>query len=283
MQRLRRAELQERQRSRSPAKTRAPRQPRVLGPPGPGPWGEAVPASANPLLNAWLFDWAWGAISAPRVRDYCRAAIEGGLRAPLLSSIARTKSISEGNCHRQLINLFCKDNEFKMVDCIEGSQVDAIVLPHKFFSAFHRSYPEQFCRQMGANPWKLEQFWAQLRDSDYGQEVFDEHPHLHNRDLRYVIPIITHVDAGPYSKRSSVKLFQWGPLLSRGNDYETRFVSFSWLTKDTSREDLPNKAWDAFIDSLNVLQRGCTDDGMALAPAGDGSGPISNNASLTLT
>ena len=120
---------------------------------------------------------------------------------------------------------------------------------------------------MGCNPHSLENFWTHLRSSSAGREIFERHPHLQgHRDLRHTIPIITHIDAGPYSKRRSVKLFQWGPLLCRGCDYETRFVSFSWITKDPSRAHLPNLAWDEFRKSLDVLSRGVTEDGAPLAP-----------------
>ena len=90
--------------------------------------------------------------------------------------------------------------------------------PHEVFALVATEYPEQFRKRFGADRTRLSEFWAAFGQSDWGREVIAKHPHLRDRDLSRTVPIMVHLDTGPISRNKSMKLLQWGSLLSTGSE-----------------------------------------------------------------
>ena len=158
-------------------------------------------------LQGYLEDWAWGEISAPRVRKYCRNALKDGLRHPLLRNVAALDASTTQNAHRTLLNRFCKANEFDLIQPLPDSSVGHYLPPHLLFKALHANYPAQFVKRFGANPTKLQWFWDTFLRTQHGREMQLFHPHMQaGRDWSHTLPIICYCDGAPYTKKRSVKV-----------------------------------------------------------------------------
>ena len=102
-----------------------------------------------------------------------------------------------------------------------------LIRPTDLIRLIHSYNRPKFGQIFGADPAALKRFWESLFASEDGREFKDLHPTLRAKDpeqLQTSIPIVVHEDAAPYGKKRSVNVLQWGPLLVKGSDIESRFV-----------------------------------------------------------
>ena len=100
-------------------------------------------------------------------------------------------------------------------------------------------------------------FWESLFSTEDGQEFKNCHPTLRLQQpeqLQASIPIVAHEDAAPYGKKRSVDVLQWGPLLARGSDMESRFVHHGYISNEESAATSPRvsrhlMAWSSSFQS----------------------------------
>ncbi len=77
-------------------------------------------------------------------------------------------------------------------------------------------FNKEFHMYVASPPEKLAAFWQTFLRSDYGRRLAGTHPAVLGRcidDLAYLIPIVLHGDAAPFSKKKSAMFVQWGSLL----------------------------------------------------------------------
>ena len=82
---------------------------------------------------------------------------------------------------------------------------------------------------------------------------------------------IVHEDAAPYGKEQSVNVLQWGPLLTRGSDMESRFVHHNYIHKEGSPAETAQRAWGKFWEEVDLMLEGCGTDGEPFAKDEDGT------------
>jgi hypothetical protein len=184
-----------------------------------------------------LLEWGWGHLSAPDLQKIAARGVCDGLAQPLLTQLAALgqSGACPRNIQRQLFNRFCSsvhpDRLVKDID-VEGSAITSMILPHELFNEIRLSAPQQFVHRLGADEMKCREFWECLKRSEPGREFFSRHEHLRaNADrLHRTIPLVVHMDAGPYSKsHDSVVGFSMSSPLGVGSESETVFMIGSWL------------------------------------------------------
>ncbi len=184
-----------------------------------------------------LLEWGWGHMSAPSVQKAAMKAEQDGLTQPLIRSLASLGQ--HGSCprniQRQLMNRFCShihpDRLVKEIT-VPGMSITSMLFPHELFHEIRMKAPQQFIHRFGAVEAKCAAFWQALCQSPPGLEVFNRHPHLQaQRDkLHRIIPLVCHMDAGPYSKsHDSAVGFSMSSPLGIGDEAETVFMLASWL------------------------------------------------------
>ena len=119
--------------------------------------------------------------------------------------------------------------------------------PTEVIRMIHSNNRRKFGTIFGADKMQLEQFWSGLFDSDDGKEFQKLHPTLKDKtanQLQTSIPFIVHEDAAPYGKKRSVNVLQWGPLLTKGSDIESRFVHHNYIHKEGTPAETARRAWE---------------------------------------
>ena len=77
-----------------------------------------------------------------------------------------------------------------------------------------------------------------------GKEFIDNHPQLANKtpeELSYLVPLLLHNVAGPYSKKESVYSLSVGSIFGKGSEKESTFLVATWrkvATMSNAREPL---------------------------------------------
>ena len=102
-------------------------------------------------------------------------------------------------------------------------------------------------------------FWRGLFDSLDGREFKDLHPSLQGKtpeQLNTTIPIVVHEDSAPYGKKRSVNVLQWGPLIVRGTDIESRFVHHGYISKAGTPAESAQAAWSKFWADVGRMAEG---------------------------
>lgn len=238
------------------------------------------------LLILWLLDWAWGSLPAVQVQRYAAAATKSKFPvAHILEKVARignsgakallpyphsslahwlgvplvcvpndmlniaVAGASSQNCHRALMAMFVKDCG-ELITPIPDSAASSIILPHDLFSWLYEHALDNFNSRMGVDG--LAQFWESLAQSVRGRELVSGNQHLQS-DLSKVVPIVLHADAGPFSRRLSVKLVQWSSVTGCGAANRKQFLACSWIPKIHTG---PNQAWKVLLWSFEQLAIG---------------------------
>ena len=174
--------------------------------------------------------------SGCKVIENIQGVVAAGDRSdPIINKLAAT-SVDNRDACRKLLKVYGKDNGDKLVVPIQdpGSKCSHIVYPHELFAFLLGFHPAEFTRRFKADTTHLSHFWAAMRTSMGGAELFDSHPHLRHRtpaELAHTIPIVVHSDAGPFAKAQGLQLVQWGSLIGSGADIEQRFPALVWLSK----------------------------------------------------
>ena len=137
----------------------------------------------------------------------------------------------------------------------------------------HSQNRAKFGQIFGADQATLKRFWETLFTSDEGREFKNLHPTLRLKQpeqLHTSIPIVVHEDAAPYGKKRSVLVLQWGPLLVRGSDLESRVLSHGYINKQGDPAETARVAWGKFWDAIDEMAEGTDQDG-PIAKDGDGT------------
>ena len=98
------------------------------------------------------------------------------------------------------------------------------------------------------------------------------HPSLRNKtayDLRHSTPLILHEDAGPFSKRGSCNILQWGSLLGIGSDLDIRFPVFSHVVDKRASPQF-DTVWELFYSDRDCLSVGML-NGVPICKTDDGT------------
>ena len=80
-----------------------------------------------------------------------------------------------------------------------------------------------------------------------------------------------HEDAAPYGKKRSVNVLQWGPLMVKGSDIESRFVHHGYISKQGDSAETARRAWGKFWDDVEQLAEGYDQNGIPFAEDLDGT------------
>ena len=125
-----------------------------------------------------------------------------------------------------------------MVEALPHIRGEATVTHHlrpsELLRLLHSHNRRKFGHIFGTDRAALKSFWEGLFGSPDGQYFKRLHPTLRDKspkELDTSIPFVAHEDAAPFSKKLSVNLLQWGPLLVRGSDIESRFVHHAYISK----------------------------------------------------
>ena len=68
-----------------------------------------------------------------------------------------------------------------------------------------------------------------------------------------------------------MNVLQWGPLLTHGNDIESRFVHHSHIAKHGDPAETARRAWAKFWDGADRMAYGLDQDGIPFAKDADGT------------
>ena len=136
-----------------------------------------------------------------------------------------------------------------------------LFLPHVLFSGLYNQYPNAWRDRMCPSTEKLQEFWAEMRDSPQLQG----HPILAvpNYQSR-AIPLALHGDGVPVTGvgkvwGESLDVFSWCSLLGRGLTIEFTCYIYSIFQKLICNATLYNtkaRFWRILVWSLQALQSG---------------------------
>ena len=117
---------------------------------------EAEEQAPSKLSSLLIEQWAWGALSAPKVQAIAEAACADGLSHPDVEKLSKMGSAGKhaGNCHRDLLLIAGNHSLTNAVSSVpirlkvkkvlsEPVTLD-FLLPHKLFSLMFHSLPEAF-------------------------------------------------------------------------------------------------------------------------------------------
>ena len=204
----------------------------------------------NAQFRRWLHSWAWGGASAAEVVRQARAAKVVGTRAPCIDQLLKGSGDIH-NAERVLLRMIPHDILQQTI--VEGSCVERVILPRDCFKWVMEKSPRLFQHRLGASPNGVAEWWAQLKASPDGAQLFRCHPWLRGRspaDLAWFVPLAVHDDAGPVSQNSSAFVRNWFSLLGHGRETETRFL-LSTLVKE--EHSLPDRSWPVILNSFEQL------------------------------
>ena len=181
------------------------------------------------------------------------------LRNPDLEAIASLGSWGRNpqNIQTELWRKFETDyHPDKLVQPLHGPGITSMIAPHELFSVFHEKYPHQFEHRFGASHTKLSWFWHQLRRSERGKAWFDAQPHFQDKQdcLHRLIPLVLHLDGGPFTKRQSVMVLSWASPFGVGSDHESVFLIATWIkTKQRPIDHNMEALWSNLGASFNAF------------------------------
>ena len=181
--------------------------------------------------------------------------------------LAGIGSSSDGGKHSQknLLDMMAfglgLDEYITAID--SDGQIRDLVLPSSFYRMLSKK-PALFRRHLGARPDDVENFWRNLFSSPRGQRLRRCHPQLVGKspsDLRHSLPLWLHEDSGPFSKRHSTTILNFGSLLGTGKDFQVRFQVCSFLKTKGEPYDSGFDGWEAILEDFGCLATGCNDCG----------------------
>lgn len=112
-----------------------------------------------------------------------------------------------------------------------------MIAPHELFHTVREKAPCQFQLRFGASEQRCQAFWNALRETSPGREFVERHEHLRTNlhRLHRIVPLLLHMDAGPYAKASgsAMGLSMTSPL-GVGSEAETVYMLASWLKHKVS-------------------------------------------------
>ena len=174
-----------------------------------------------------------------------------------LASIGRHPD--DQNCHLRLTKLIAESCGFgKLITPLAGF-VNSAILPSQIFRRLHSSNRTAFKRVFGADPKVVEKFWSDFFASEGGLRFKDQRPELRGKtpsQLRTLLPITLHEDAGPYAKKKSVHEISWGPIMGGGSDWESRFVFATYMSVPGQNPTELAVAFQTFFADLDDLCKG---------------------------
>ena len=237
-------------------------------------------------VKAFLKQWAQGETSAVAMYRICNAIInedgsDCGRGMNRIANLASLTGGSEKNCSKKLASLLAETALPKLITPIPHEKGEKTITHHlrptDLIRLIHRQNRSKFGQIFGAIQSSIRDFWASLFASDDGREFKNLHPTLRNKDpeqLQTSIPIVAHEDAAPYGKKRSVNVLQWGPLIVRSNDIESRFVHHGYISKQGEQgeqAETARRAWGKFWDEIDLLADGYHEDGLPIARDEDGT------------
>ncbi len=200
-----------------------------------------APYKVSNLGRHLLLEWGWGLASAPVTQRTAARAVQDGLRQPLIQSIASLGQwgACPRNIQQQLFNRFKKTvHPDRLVLEIKGGKgITHMIAPHELFHTIREKVPCQFTLRFGATETKCHAFWSALWESSPGREFMEQHEHLRNNmhRLHRIVPLLIHMDAGPYSKTTGSAMgLSVTSLLGIGSEAETIFMMATWLKDKVS-------------------------------------------------
>ena len=136
---------------------------------------ERAPSKLASLL---VEEWAWGAMSAPKVQALAQAAFEDGLTHPQMERLAKMgrRGLHPGNCHRDLLlaageHCFTKATlripiRLKVKQTMSEPVPLDFLLPHKLFSCMFHSLPQAFIASvLGGSQANIPKFWEAMKNT----------------------------------------------------------------------------------------------------------------------
>ena len=209
---------------------------------------EETKRSRSPLprhrdVNAFLKSWATGETSSVGIwrLSYAIVRVDGtnaGYGMSRLADLATESSGSTINCSRNLKQLLAATALPKMIREVPHQKgertITHLLRPTDLFRLIHSRNRHKFGQIFGASRTALKSFWTSLFASEDGREFKALHPSLRAKDpeqLQTSIPIVVHEDAAPYGKKRSVNVVQWGPLIVKSSDIESRFAHHGYISK----------------------------------------------------
>lgn len=148
---------------------------------------------------------------------------------------------ASGNCHRDFLSTFCKDNGVTIAFEIEipvrdpktgknGRETASLFLPHQLFADLAISYPDQFDQMFATGDCKS--FWKNVEA--VGDQRLQGHPicldkrtgfaQKHVVDAHRTIPLFMHADGVEFQTRDSILCWSWGGLLPQYNSLATNML-----------------------------------------------------------
>eukprot|EP00973_Karenia_brevis_P011751 1592051-Karenia_brevis.AAC.1 len=128
------------------------------------------------LVEALLYLWAWGVLSATVVQQLAKAAYDDGLQHPDVECLASlgTWGRNPNNCRRDLVDF--KLNRIWLLDCVSPVKLPVsikktvikawvnMVLPHKIFAYMYRNNREMWVNKfLGGGIQKVRDFWKEMK------------------------------------------------------------------------------------------------------------------------
>ena len=186
------------------------------------------------------------------MHKYSVNAIKSGFHHPVMARVAEGTAL---HAHQVLLRMFTTPSAGRLVSKISDHDVCShMVFPHELLFLLASEFEQEFTRRLGADQQKLQDFWERFSSSTPGAEHMQAHPHLaQHRDLSHTIPLVLHLDAGPYSKKASTKILTFSSLLGVGKDIEQRFLCASWISQAAGSNAA---VWDCLRWSLDCLSMG---------------------------
>ena len=236
-------------------------------------------AGDNSMLQLLRERWSTGDLSSSDVQQFAAAAEESG--AAGLGQFQRIGGGGRhpGNAQRDLMRALGKPRgspEFYtsvIPVALANGQASVshhpFVLPHALFSSLYAARVETFQKCVQGDRQERQELWDTLSQ----HPVVQNHPVLRSGELKHVIPVGLHGDAGAFSNNDSLYVITWNSLVGQGTTREQRFI----ITVIRKREMLQDGStlealFRVIAWSLNALLTGFApthdEDGLPLPDGG---------------
>ena len=241
------------------------------------------PRPRHRAVKAFLKSWATGETSSVGIWRLAYAIVradgtDAGFGMSRLAALATETSGSTINCSRRLKQLLAETALPKMIREVphrKGERtITHLLRPTDLIRLIHGRNRRKFSQIFGAGRTALKSFWTSLFASEDGREFKALPPSLRAKDpeeLQPSIPIVVHEDAAPYGKKRSVNVVQWGPLLIKGSDIESRFIHHGYISKQGDPAETARRAWGKFWEEVDQMAEGVDQDGIPFARDDDGT------------
>jgi hypothetical protein len=224
------------------------------------------------LASRQLLQWADGELSASRLQEVMADAVADGMQHPMV--VRMSGVMASQHAHQGFMDLLRANtavlDDIRPISGAAGGAASHILPPSSIIRCLYQHYPDEFTDRFGADPRRVAAFWENMYNRRNSRHLA-EYSILRTfskDDLRYVIPLTIHEDAGPITKLRSAVMISFASLLGLGNEKVTHFLCATYI-KRGQVDNTP--MWNDLMTDFEAMSTGLV-SGSPVAPVKEADG-----------